>query len=217
MVTRAAFSSWREVNDSSSAASRGCRGGVFIAKMTTGYIAHHIPGRMRIRIPSAKGDAELSQRIRELAKSLAGVESVESNFMTGSLLIHYAKDGFGDFERRLSSASDSVLDLKSAPPEPKENTTQAAGERQAASAAAAAIAAAFKELDGNLRSATGNTLDLKVLLPLGAAAAGLLTLRKAMPTPLWVTLMIFAFSAFVILNPGIQPEGSGGQVSEKPG
>src|SRR5262249_44191196 len=157
--------------------------------------------------PSAKGDAELSWRIRELAKAVPGVESIESNFTTGSLLIHYAKDAFQDFERRLSSASHSVLELKIAQQEQEENLTQAAGAPEAASAFATAIATAFKELDSSLRSATDNMLDLKVLLPLAAATAGVLTLRKALATPLWVTLMIFAFSAFVVLHPGILPDG----------
>jgi len=50
------------------------------------YICHRIPGRMRIKIPSRRGDSSYFSSLREHLSFLPGVERLEVNPITGSLL-----------------------------------------------------------------------------------------------------------------------------------
>jgi len=177
--------------------------------LPTGYVAHHIPGRIRIRFPAAQGDLGLLEQIRTAAESVSGVESVEWNVTSGSVLIHHLKDACQDFERAPSVASHSGFELRSIQQGQKDG---AAGDArpETVSTTSNAIAAAFKGFDSSIRTATDNTFDLKVLLPLAAAGAAAFTAGEALATPLWLTLMIFAFSAFKVLHPAVEPgQGSG--------
>jgi hypothetical protein len=54
-----------------------------------GYYVHNIPGRMRIKIPHAKGNNEVSQSIQDMILAIPGVRSTKANEVTGSILIHY--------------------------------------------------------------------------------------------------------------------------------
>jgi len=184
--------------------------------LPTGYVAHHIPGRIRIRIPAARGDPGLLEQIRIGAEAVSGVESVESNAITGSVLIRYSREACQDFEQRLSAANHSGFELRSIRQGQKDGAA-AGGRPETASTTANAISAAFKGFDSSIRTATDNTLDLKVLLPLAAGAAAAFTAREALATPLWLTLAIFAFSAFVVLHPAAGPDQSGGLVPRTPG
>jgi hypothetical protein len=55
-------------------------------------------------------------------------------------------------------------------------------------------------LDSGLRHASDGYLDLKVLLPLGVAAATSLHKARGRGTPMWLTLSTFAFNAFLALH-----------------
>lgn len=50
---------------------------------------HHVPGRLRIRIPELKRDADKSQAFAKALRGIAGVQVVETNVLTGSLLVYY--------------------------------------------------------------------------------------------------------------------------------
>ena len=47
-------------------------------------IAHQVPGRVRMKIPSAKGNTELLQQISETFAVIPGIEQVTVNAITGS-------------------------------------------------------------------------------------------------------------------------------------
>ncbi|HYB91676.1 MAG TPA: hypothetical protein VEC38_11595 [Candidatus Binataceae bacterium] len=71
----------------------------------------------------------------------------------------------------------------------------------------------FGELDDAIRAATGNVLDLKVLIPLLAGILGIVLLPKTRSTPLWLTLMIFAFSSFLMLHEPGTPEAEVAEIA----
>lgn len=50
---------------------------------------HHVPGRLRIRIPELKRNVQALENIVALAKPLNGIRSVELNPLTSSILIRY--------------------------------------------------------------------------------------------------------------------------------
>ncbi len=58
------------------------------------YISHSIPGRLRVKIPSRKGDMYFFGDVFKQLSLCAGVERVEVNSLTGSvLLFHTANIG----------------------------------------------------------------------------------------------------------------------------
>jgi len=50
---------------------------------------HHVPGRLRIRIPALKRNAEKARVLTKALSHVSGIQSVEANLLTGSLLVHY--------------------------------------------------------------------------------------------------------------------------------
>jgi hypothetical protein len=65
---------------------------------------------------------------------------------------------------------------------------------------ARAIVELFKSLDREVKRATDNAVDLKVLIPLGLAAYTLLELGVEAATPVWLTLGLFAMNHFIELH-----------------
>ena len=64
-------------------------------------IAHQVPGRVRMKIPSAKGNPELLQQISETFAVIPGIEHVTANPLTGSVVLHYDVDRHHEFHGRL--------------------------------------------------------------------------------------------------------------------
>jgi hypothetical protein len=57
-----------------------------------------------------------------------------------------------------------------------------------------------RQVDHEVKKATGNTVDLKVLTPLALAIAVFLELGASAATPVWLTLGLFSFNHFVELH-----------------
>jgi hypothetical protein len=178
------------------------------------YISHQLPGRIRIRVPEAKRRPAFLENLRQLILSTPGVETVDCNSLTGSLLIHYSLRSGKGLPAFLSAPDRSTAPLLIDPP-PQSSPPRQKGRRRAPqpkepSEAAKAIMEFFADMDDFVRTATGNQLDLKVLLPLVVGSASLLLFPHTISTPLWITLMIFTFSSFLVLH---EP-GAAGEVVE---
>jgi hypothetical protein len=52
-------------------------------------VSHFIPGRLRLKASAIKGNPPLAQKITELFLVIQGINLVEANHLTGSLLIEY--------------------------------------------------------------------------------------------------------------------------------
>jgi len=176
-------------------------------------IAHRIPGRIRIRIPSAKADSEFLEEARAALSALPGVLEVTCNPLTGSILVLHEPGAELELEDAMTSQNGRTLPfvLTAAKLEvdpPRERRRRAPRQSYLASAITETVA----DLDDLVREATGNALDLKVLLPILAGSIGLTMLRGSRRTPLWLTLMIFAFTSFTILH---GKEGAEAAVAEE--
>ncbi len=163
------------------------------------YVAHHIPGRIRIRVPAGKRNPEFLHQVAQAAEPVPKAKSIETNPVTGSVLIHYDRSGFADFLQALSKALEGILIL--ADPE-------AAVEEEALrllisgpSQTATAVAGFFRNIDREVKVATGNAVDLRLLVPLVAIAISLTFVGESMSTPMWMTLAIFSMNSFLQLNP----------------
>jgi len=55
-------------------------------------IEHQVPGRVRLKIPAGKGNAELLKQISEVFGVIPGIEEVTVNPRTGSVVLHYDTD-----------------------------------------------------------------------------------------------------------------------------
>ena len=74
-------------------------GGVMVPEAR---IVHRIAGRMRVRVPSRRGDPAYFATVEETLRSLNGVERVEADPLTGGILILHAHRSGGN--RRLCGA-----------------------------------------------------------------------------------------------------------------
>lgn len=52
-------------------------------------ITSYIPGRIRLKAAPLKGNPDLAQKITELFSAIKGIEHVEANPLTGSLLVRF--------------------------------------------------------------------------------------------------------------------------------
>jgi hypothetical protein len=50
---------------------------------------HHLPGRLRVRVASIKGNAQRASTLGYLLTEIEGVRSVAANPLTGSVLVYY--------------------------------------------------------------------------------------------------------------------------------
>jgi hypothetical protein len=54
------------------------------------YLAHRAPGRLRLRIPERRGDADYFRRVAEALAGHAGVSAVEVSAVTAGVLVRHA-------------------------------------------------------------------------------------------------------------------------------
>jgi Heavy metal associated domain 2 len=165
-------------------------------------VVHHIPGRLRVRLPRASRDPRVLAELREFVSGLGGVRQVEINPVTGSILVHYHPESREQIQSLISRGNGSM----DAPPELTgvddlaENIEKEAEFLAGHSTLAFHVVNAVKALNREVRDATDNTIDLKVLLPAGLAVWAFFKAGAEISTPLWVTLAIFSFNSFVALH-----------------
>lgn len=73
-----------------------------------GYYVHHVPGRLRVRIPELKQRPNRIQRVHEALENQSGIEGIEHKRATGSVVVHYDPDILDD-ARILNALSYSGL------------------------------------------------------------------------------------------------------------
>jgi Heavy metal associated domain 2 len=165
-------------------------------------VVHHIPGRLRVRLPRAQRNPRLLEELAKFCESLGGVRQVEINPTTGSLLVHYTPESHDQIRSLLRSQAEGIEQ----PPELgmaddlADKMEREADFLAAHSEVALRLVNTVKALNREVRIATDNTVDLKVLLPAALAVWAFLKHGIEASTPLWVTLTIFSFNSFVALH-----------------
>ena len=172
-------------------------------------VAHHVPGRVRIKVPSGRQNPRLLNEIKQALASAPGVGHVEVHPTTGSVIIHYRRNAAHprSFRKELSDQgrSSGLFDL--APPDVtgvgdlEKKIEQEAEFLAAHSELARAVVNATEQLNLAIKRATDNNLDLKVLVPGVLAVYSALYVGAELSTPLWVTLGLFSFNSFLALHP----------------
>lgn len=157
-------------------------------------------------VSSARGNESFLDEIRDSMLRIPGVVCVDTSVITGSVLVQYDPQLHRHFHRRLSAHCKEADLVALEPPaitevdELVEKVEQEAEFLAAHSRVAHAVVNLVRGFDRTIKIATGNLLDLRVLLPLGLAVWAFSKSGSKLATPLWVTLGISAFNAFVALH-----------------
>jgi hypothetical protein len=174
--------------------------------MRTAHVVHHIPGRIRFKLLGASGDHHFLEKVQRAISLLPEVNRIDVNRITGSIVVEYDPE---NYKRMLEQASRAtaqhelvrfvtpgVVDIDAALIYAQRELRSLAHDSMTAQHVMNLVQRANVEV----KHATGNLLDLRTLLPLCLSAYSLATDKKE-PSPLWVTLLIFSFNAFVSLHP----------------
>jgi hypothetical protein len=169
-------------------------------------VAHQVPGRVRMKIPSAKGNTELLRQISETFAVIPGIEEVTVNPLTGSVVLHYDVDRHDEFHGRLGHHAPGF------PPPTEIDQLADKIEREAEflarnSDTARAVVDFCKKLDREIKVATNNSFDLKIAFAVAVIGVTVFELGATAATPVWLTLAIFAVNHFIEMHapPGAAP------------
>jgi hypothetical protein len=161
-------------------------------------IEHQLPGRVRMKIPAGKGNPELLKQISEVFGVIPGIEEIIVNPTTGSVVLHYdagRHDEFhGSFRQHYDAhgaahgaanggmhGADTELDKLT-------GSIEAEAEFLAShSHSARAVVDFVKKLDREVKLATNNTIDLKIVFAVGIIALTVFEVGATAATPVWVT------------------------------
>ncbi len=170
-------------------------------------IAHQVPGRVRMKIPVGKGNPELLKQISEVFGVIPGIEEVIVNPTTGSVVLHYDADRHdefhGTFQQHYAAHSAANGGLHGADTELDKLASSIEAEAEflaSHSHSARAVVDFVKKIDREIKIATGNTIDLKILFAVSIIAFTVLEVGATSATPVWVTLAIFTVNHFIEMH-----------------
>ncbi len=151
------------------------------------YLSHQTSERLRLKIPSKKGDIAYFSSLRKEFSNNQGIKGIEVNPLTGSVLfIHNANK---DTITELAEAK-SLFRLV----EKVENTE--------GSSLSSKISEAFKDLNKQVGSFTGREIDIPGIAFLGLLAVGIFQISRGNFTaPAWYTAFWYALNIFLKAQP----------------
>jgi hypothetical protein len=175
-------------------------------------VEHQVPGRVRMKIPAGKGNPELLKQISDVFAVIPGIEGIVVNPTTGSVILNYDTDYHDEFHGAfreqhaahneahgygvpgVAHGSDNEFDKLA-------NTIEAEAEFLAShSHSARAVVDFVKMLDHQIKRASNNNMDLKIVFAGGIIALTILEVGATAATPVWVTLSLFTVNHFIELH-----------------
>lgn len=154
------------------------------------FVAHHHPGRLRVRARALEGDARLRRVACAAIADLEGVRSARDT-ETGSILVEYDPERVdaGALLAAMAEATALTIALPEPPGRPARSTAHEVFETARA-------------LDRHVAQWTGGRVDLRVAVPatLGVASIASLLLSGQALTPRWDNLLYWGFTLFQTLN-----------------
>ena len=164
-------------------------------------VAHQVPGRIRLKVPGVKDSPELIDQIKQMFNGIPGIEEVTVNPTTGSVVLNYDTDKHNEFHGHLEHHTGG----HERPPTNEIDALASKIEQEAEylaehSHTARLIVDYFKHFDEQIKLATGNVIDLKIVLALGIAGFTIFEVGASAATPVWVTIAIFALNHMIHAN-----------------
>lgn len=170
-------------------------------------IAHQVPGRVRMKIPAGKGNPELLKQICEVFGVIPGIEEITVNPTTGSVVLHYDVDRHdefhGTFHQHYAAHGAANGGMHGADTELDKLTSSIEAEAEflaSHSHSARAVVDFVKKIDREIKMATNNSIDLKILFAAGIIAFTVFEVGATAATPVWVTLAIFTVNHFIEMH-----------------
>lgn len=148
-------------------------------------VEHQMNGRVRLRIPSRRRDSAYFSRLKDRLSEQEGVESVEANPMTGSLLVRHRNN----LDTLLGYAADHDLFVIEKQQD-KPVTSLADG-----------LAIQAGRLDGAIRRVSGGGLNMRDVALAGVIVAGVVQIAKAHVWPAGFSLFWYAVNLLPKVNP----------------
>jgi hypothetical protein len=190
-------------------------------------IEHQVPGRVRMKIPAGKGNAELLKQISDVFGVIPGIEEITVNPTTGSIVLHYDADRHDEFHGVFRQHHDAHNAAHGAPSggmhgadteiDKLANTIEAEAEYLAShSHSVKAVVDFIKTVDHEVKRATNNNLDLKMVFAVGIIGFTVFEVGTTAATPVWVTLSIFMVNHFIELHERQNITGSNRNVNLAP-
>ena len=172
-------------------------------------IEHQVPGRIRLKIPAGKGNPELLEQIKSTFGVIPGIEDIVVNPVTGSVVLKYDEDQHSKFHEDIAPH----LPMPPAPPahKPPKNEIEELADKLESEAEflaehsqfARMIVDGFKEIDREIKKATNNYIDLKIVFAVIIIGFTVFEVGVGAATPVWVTLVIFSLNHFVEMHPPV--------------
>jgi hypothetical protein len=156
-------------------------------------IAHHIPGRLRLRIPSLKNDPELAERLRRQLEQLEDVVAVDVRPISGSVVLQYQPNGRGP--QGFVEALASLLPVEETPAArlPGLPSGESAG-----SLTADWMQREWLEANWGLKRASAGLLDIRTVVPFFFFFLGIrqLLVQPALDPIPWYVCFYYFFETF---------------------
>ena len=172
-------------------------------------VEHSVPGRIRMKIPTAVEDPAVLEHYQHLFAKLPGVSDIKINPLTGSVVVHYDARRQAEFEQHFDTCCEDhahhAVEHNGCRPGDEIGETwqqiEAEAEFLAGHSQLAKTAVDFcKGLDNQIKLATDNNIDLKIVIAAGLTAYTFLEIGAHAATPMWVTLGIFSLNHFAELQ-----------------
>jgi hypothetical protein len=174
-------------------------------------IEHQVPGRVRMKIPAGKGNPELLKQVSETFAIIPGIEEVKINPVTGSVVLYYDADRHDEFHGSFrghyeahgggQAPTNGVMHGADTELDKLTNSIEAEAEFLARhSHSARAVVDFVKKIDHEIKLATNNNLDLKIVFAVGIICLTVFEVGATAATPVWVTLAIFTVNHFIQMH-----------------
>ncbi|MEK6725795.1 MAG: HMA2 domain-containing protein [Deltaproteobacteria bacterium] len=144
------------------------------------YLSHQTSGRIRVKIPSKKGDDSYFKNANALLQQHKGIDRTEVNPLTGSILIIHSGNSTSVMK---IAETNKLFRLNGA----NQTPTVAAG-----------IKTTFNDFNTQVKRLTGHELDISTLAFLILLAAGLyqISIGNAASIP-WYTAIWYGMNIFL--------------------
>jgi len=149
--------------------------------LPSGYIAHQTGDRLRLRVPSRKGDAAYFAHVEQALMGCEGVTYIEANPLTASILVRY--DGTTEeLSQEALTQGLFALDLEPRPANP----------------VLSAVSARMDQFDGILRRTSGGSFDLLEVAFVGLIGASIVQALRGQVLSPASTLLTNAMSILAL-------------------
>jgi hypothetical protein len=148
---------------------------------------------LRLRVPSLRSEPQLAARIEDRLGALPGIRELQTNAVTGSVLVLHDTEQFDEARWTEAARSEGLFEL----------TTEAPEARAPAPPRGATAWAAWEKANQVVHRASRDRLDLRTLIPLALvlwSIKQIVTERSLARTP-WYTLLWYAFGIFTRFHP----------------